>query len=275
MNELTYRGAQVFLNRDSALHQEALRPTPESNNLMLLQEFPPSGMELVAIVSMKHSTMQTVRTFSLAVLAAVALAGCGGGGEGEQTSAPATPGTGANSAPTIQGSPSTSVVAGQAYSFQPTASDPDGDALTFSVSNLPAWATFSAATGKISGTPSAADVATYSNIRVTVSDGKGGSASTAMFAITVTDLGTGSVTLSWTPPTQNEDGTALTDLAGYEVRYGKDQANLDRSVQLTNPSLSTYVVDSLTSGTWFFAVRSINSTGNGSVLSNVATKTIS
>jgi hypothetical protein len=265
----------VFLNRDSALHDDALRRAPDGNNLMLRQGFPQRGIELVDIVSMKHSTMQAVRTSSLAILAALALAGCGGGGEGEQTSAPATPGTGANSAPTIQGSPSTSVAAGQAYSFQPTASDPDGDALTFTISNPPAWATFNASTGKISGTPSAADVATYSNIRVTVSDGKGGTASTGMFAITVTDLGTGSVTLSWTPPTQNDDGSALTDLAGYEVRYGKDQGNLDRSVQLTNPSLNTYVVESLTSGTWFFAMRSINTSGTGSVLSNIATKTIS
>jgi Putative Ig domain len=221
---------------------------------------------------MKHTSMQAVRTSSLAILAAIAVAGCGGGGDGEQASAPAT---GANSAPTIQGSPSTSIAAGQAYSFQPTASDPDGDSLTFTVSGLPAWAAFNTSTGKISGTPTGADVATYSNIRVTVSDGKGGSASTGMFAITVTDIGTGSVTLSWTPPTQNDDGSALTDLTGYEVRYGTNQANLDRSVQVTNPSVNTFVVDSLTAGTWFFAVRSINSSGNGSVMSNVASKTIS
>jgi len=81
--------------------------------------------------------------------------------------------------------------------------------------------------------------------------------------------------LSWTPPTQNDDGTVLTDLTGYEVRYGTNQANLDRSVQVTNPSVNTFVVDSLTSGTWFFAIRSINSSGNGSVMSNVASKTIS
>lgn len=219
--------------------------------------------------------MQAVRTSSFAILAAMALAGCGGGGgDSEKPAAPAT-GTGANSAPTIQGSPSTSVAAGQAYSFQPTASDPDGDSLTFSVSGLPAWAAFNTATGKISGTPTGADVATYSNIRVTVSDGKGGSASTGMFAITVTAVGNLSVTLSWTPPTQNDDGSALTDLAGYELRYGTDQANLDRSVQLTNPSVNTYVIDSLTSGTWFFAVRTLNSSGGSSVLSNVASKTIS
>jgi len=209
----------------------------------------------------------------LAIFAAVALAGCGGGGgEGEKTSAPAT---GANSAPTIQGSPGTSIAAGQPYNFQPTASDADGDTLTFSIENKPAWASFNASTGKISGTPTASDVATYSSIRVTVSDGQGGSASTAMFAITVTDIGTGIVTLNWTPPTQNDDGSVLTDLAGYEVRYGKDQANLDRSVQLTNPSLNTYMVDSLTSGTWFFAVRSINRAGIGSAISNMASKTIS
>jgi hypothetical protein len=265
----------VSLNRDFALHYEQCRRAPDSNNLMLQQGFTQTGTELVEHMPMKHSIRRAIGTSSLAILAAVALAGCGGGGEGEQTSAPATPGNGANSAPTIQGSPSASVAAGQAYSFQPTASDPDGDALTFSVTGLPAWAAFNTSTGKISGTPSAADVATYSNIRVTVSDGKGGSASTAMFAITVTDLGTGSVTLSWTPPTQNDDGSALTNLAGYEVHYGKDQANLDRSVRLTNPSLNTFVVDSLTSGTWFFAISSINSTGTSSVLSNVASKTIS
>ena len=157
---------------------------------------------------MKHSTMRTVRTFSLALLAALAFAGCGGGGGGESEK-PSAPATGANSAPTIQGSPGTSVMAGQAYSFQPTASDPDGDQLTFTVSNKPAWAAFDTSTGRLSGTPTSADVATYSNIRVTVSDGKGGSAATGMFSITVADIGTSSVTLSWTPPTQNDDGTAL------------------------------------------------------------------
>lgn len=200
------------------------------------------------------------------------LTACGGGGGGsEGTPAPAT---GANTAPTIQGSPSTSVIAGQAYSFQPTASDPDGDSLTFSVTNLPAWASFSQSTGRISGTPSAADVATYSNIRVTVSDGKA-SASTAMFAITVTALGTASVTLSWTPPTQNEDGSTLTDLAGYEVHYGQSEGALDQSVQLSNPSLNSYVVENLSAGTWFFAVRSVNRQGVASQMSGTASKTIS
>jgi hypothetical protein len=220
---------------------------------------------------MKHSTQTIGRTSWLATFALVALAGCGGGGgDSEQPSAPAT---GANSAPTIQGSPGGSIVAGQAYSFQPTAADADGDTLTFTVSNLPSWATFNQTTGRISGTPAAADVATYSDIRITVSDGQA-SASTAMFSITVTSVGNASVTLSWTPPTQNEDGTALTDLAGYEVRYGQDEDDLNQAVQLSNASLNRYVVENLATGTWFFAVRAVNSAGVSSALSNVATKTI-
>lgn len=220
---------------------------------------------------MKHSR-QTIGTTSwLAAFALVALAGCGGGGGDSQQ--PSAPATGANSAPTIQGAPGSSVVAGQAYSFQPTAADADGDTLNFTVSNLPGWATFNQSTGRISGTPAAADVATYSSIRVTVSDGTA-SASTAMFSITVTSVGSASVTLSWTPPTQNEDGTTLTNLAGYEVRYGQDEDNLDQAVQLSNASLNRYVVENLVTGTWFFAVRAVNGAGASSVLSSVVSKTI-
>lgn len=219
---------------------------------------------------MKNSAFKMSGTW-LATWVLVVLAGCGGGGDSEKASAPAT---GSNSPPTIQGSPGGTAVAGQAYSFQPTASDPDGDTLTFTVANLPAWASFNQSNGRITGTPDASDVATYSNIRITVSDGEA-TASTAAFAITVAAVGTGTVTLSWTPPTQNEDGSALTDLAGYEVRYGLDQANLNQSIQLTNPSVNTFVVDSLSSGTWFFAVRSVNSAGVVSVLSGIASKTVS
>ncbi len=238
---------------------------------MPLQGFLPSGIELGLFLGMKHSTSTMGGRCSwLTVFALVALAGCGGGG-GDEPSAPAT---GNNSAPTIQGSPGGSVVAGQAYSFQPSASDSDGDTLTFSVANLPAWASFNQSNGRISGTPAAADVATYSNIRITVSDGEA-SASTSAFSITVSSVGAASVTLSWTPPTANEDGSALTDLAGYEVQYGRSQGALDQSIQVTNPSVNTFVVDNLSTGTWFFAVRSVNRQGVSSQTSSVASKTVS
>lgn len=46
----------------------------------------------------------------------------------------------ANRAPTISGKPATSATVGKSYTFQPTARDPDGDKLTYSISNKPAWA---------------------------------------------------------------------------------------------------------------------------------------
>src|SRR5207248_8287981 len=88
-------------------------------------------------------------------------------------------------APTISGSPATSVVAGQNYSFTPTTTDPSGGTLTFSISNPPSWATFSTSTGQLSGTPATGNVGTYSNIVISVSDGMQ-SASLAAFSISVT-----------------------------------------------------------------------------------------
>jgi hypothetical protein len=213
----------------------------------------------------------------LAVLGMVALAGCGGGGDGD----PATgggnppPAGGSNAPPTIQGQPNGSVAAGQAFSFQPTASDPNGDTLTFSVTNLPAWATFNSSTGRISGTPTTADVATYSGIAVQVSDGQA-SASLPAFAITVmqAQAGNGSATLSWVAPSQNADGTPLTDLAGFQVQYGRSEGDLSQSVTLDNPSLNRYVVENLSDGIWFFSVAAINSRGVLSASSSVASKTI-
>lgn len=99
--------------------------------------------------------------------------------------------TSTNSAPKISGTPATSATVGQAYSFRPTASDANGDALTFFISNKPSWASFSSATGTLSGTPSSSNVGTTSNIVIKVSDGKT-SASLSAFSITVATSGTSS-----------------------------------------------------------------------------------
>src|SRR5688572_16972758 len=213
----------------------------------------------------------------LVVLTAVLMGGCGGGGGGgssDSSNATPPPSSGANTAPTISGTPASSVVAGQAYSFQPSAADANGDQLTFSVANLPGWATFNASTGGISGTPTAAQVGAYSNITISVSDGTA-NATLAAFSITVSDVAAGSATLSWTPPTQNSDGTTLTNLAGFQVRYGRTAGNLDQTVSLDNPSINRYVVENLSSGTWYFAVVALNSAGVASSLSNTSNKTIS
>lgn len=210
------------------------------------------------------------------IVIALLTAACGGGGDGETASAPQNPGPGGgtNAPPTIQGQPGTSVLAGQAYNFRPTAADSNGDSLTFTAANVPDWASFNQTTGAVTGTPTSSDVGTYSGITITVSDGTA-TASLTAFAITVTDTATGSATVSWTPPTQNSDGSALTNLSGYRIAYGRSATVLDRSISLNNPSLSSAVVDNLSSGTWFFSVSAVNNQGAASNPSNVASKTIS
>jgi hypothetical protein len=216
---------------------------------------------------------RNLRTYAATAVLALAIAGCGGGGGSESTAQTPPPAGGStNAPPTISGSPNGSVLAGQAYSFQPTAADPNNDSLTFTITNKPAWAQFNATTGALSGTPTSAQVGAYGNISIQVSDGSM-NASLGPFTITVTDSGNGAATVSWTPPTQNTDGSPLT-LAGYQIVYGRSADNLNQSAQVSNPSISTYVVDNLTTGTWFFAVIAVSSTGTTSEQSTVVSKTI-
>jgi len=179
-----------------------------------------------------------------------------------------------NRAPTITGVPPTSIAVGMAYSFTPTSNDLDGDTLTFSVANLPAWASFDTATGRVSGTPAAQDVGTTNGIVITVEDGRQGTASLAAFSVSVQAIVFGSATLSWLPPTTNTDGSPLTNLAGYKVYWGPSQGNYPNSTTLANPGLTTYVIDNLAPGTWYFVATAYNAAGTESSFSGVASKTI-
>jgi hypothetical protein len=178
-----------------------------------------------------------------------------------------------NRAPTISGNPSTAVMEGAPYSFQPTASDADGDVLTFSIVNKPAWATFTTSTGRLQGTPTPGDVGTISGIVISVSDGEA-SASLGAFAIAVQAVATGSVTLNWVSPTQNDDGSPLTNLAGFKVYWGTTQGTYPNSTTLNNPGLTSYVVENLLPGTYFFSMSALNSMGVESPRSNAASKSI-
>ncbi len=142
----------------------------------------------------------------------------------------------ANRPPVISGTPGTSATVGQAYSFTPTASDPDGQTLTFSIANRPSWATtFNTSTGRLSGTPAAADAGSYAGIVVSVSDGTA-TVSLPSFTLTVQQVQTGSATITWTPPTQNTDNSSLTNLRGYRIYYGMSSSNLTRSSTYRTPA---------------------------------------
>jgi hypothetical protein len=82
------------------------------------------------------------------------------------------------------------------------------------------------------------------------------------------------VSLAWVAPTQNSNGTPISDLAGYKIHYGTASANYTKVVAVSNPSLSRYVLDSLESGTYFFAITAYNSKGIESTLSGEISATL-
>jgi len=219
------------------------------------------------------------------------LASCGGDEDGANEPDPAPSGNGSvtqpepeptppspppeppNSAPTISGKPATTVVAGSEYRFRASASDADGDVLRFGIQNKPEWASFSATKGELRGTPTNSDVGTYSNIVIWVTDGAA-TAKLQPFSMTVEAIGLGSVTLEWVAPTERVDGTPLTDLAGFKVYWGTESRSYTQSVEIDNPAVTTYVVDNLGPGTYYFATTALTEDGLESDYSNEATKTI-
>jgi hypothetical protein len=212
------------------------------------------------------------------ILVGIQLVGCGNSSSSSSNSPASTPAanssvTGANGSATISGTPMASAVVGSAYNFTPAASDPNGNALSFSIQNKPSWASFNSQTGQISGTPTSADVGSYSNVSISVSDGVL-SATLPSFSISVTQIGTGSATLSWIPPTTNANGTTLTNLAGYLVHYGTNAASLAETITIANPGISTYVISNISPGTWFFSVTAFNTSKVESHFSNIVHKMI-
>jgi hypothetical protein len=165
------------------------------------------------------------------------------------------------------------VIAGATYSFLPSASDPDGDALSFSISGKPEWATFTPSTGALVGT---AQLGTFSGIVITVSDGEA-TRSIGPFTITVApQSAAGSATLSWAIPGQYTDGSALPveQLVGYRIYHGTTSTVLNQIAQLEGNSSTNHVVEQLAPGTHFFAVTAVSATGTESALSQIASKTI-
>jgi hypothetical protein len=215
---------------------------------------------------------------------AILLTGCLGDSGGSSSKSAAPPATGgsdggstgipSNRAPTISGTPATAAKTQQPYVFQPSATDPDGDAITFTIANKPAWATFDTKTGRLAGTPSSTYTGKFSGIRISVSDGTNTS-SLAAFEINVAATTvSGTATLRWAPPTENIDGSPLTNLAGYIIRYGTSLTVPGQELRIGSPDITSAVVENLGPGTWYFTVSAFTTAGVESAASNAGSKTI-
>ena len=84
----------------------------------------------------------------------------------------------------------------------------------------------------------------------------------------------GSVSLSWTAPTENEDNSPLADLAGYMIHYGTRAGQYSNTIHVDDPKATSYEVENLSSGTYYFAMTAISTDGAESALSNMIAKTV-
>lgn len=85
----------------------------------------------------------------------------------------------------------------------------------------------------------------------------------------------GATTLSWIIPTEREDDSPLTNLAGFNVYVGIASGLYSETIRIENPSINVYVVERLDSGTiYYFAVTAFDSDDLESDFSNEVSKAI-
>lgn len=86
--------------------------------------------------------------------------------------------------------------------------------------------------------------------------------------------GTGTATLSWEPPRRDLNGSAIKNLAGYFIYYGRDPTNLNVTIKIPDPYVTTYTVDKLSPGTYYFRIVAFTDTGIKGSASPTVSKTI-
>lgn len=206
-----------------------------------------------------------VRSCVLVVFAA--LAACGGGGDSEISGAPT-----ASSTVAIGGPNADAAVANQHYQYVPEVGDFAGADVVFSVENKPAWATFDSGTGMLTGTPASADVGSRSTVRIVAVAGS--KRATVEFQLQVVASADGVASIALAAPLTRTDGSALQNLAGYRIYYGKTRARLDQFVDVKDRAATNAIVSQLTPGTWYFAATAYDANGLESDPTDLQQKTI-
>lgn len=93
-----------------------------------------------------------------------------------------------NVSPEITNMAAGSVAQDAAYTYIPEVADPDDSRLNFDIVNKPDWASFEPSTGELSGTPTNADVGSYTGIEITATDDPGASDTVGPFTLEVTNV---------------------------------------------------------------------------------------
>ena len=96
----------------------------------------------------------------------------------------------------------------------------------------------------------------------------GGGTTNRSVTVTINQHNDGTVSLAWDPPTTNEDGSGLNDLAGYEIHYGNQEGDYQEMIDIPNAGIASYVVENLAPNIYYFIVKAYDLDGNKSTASN-------
>ena len=168
------------------------------------------------------------------LISVVLLAGCGGSSHSAGSASDASDAA-AVTPPPSAGTPPTNSVGSTPIASTPVAASP--------VATTPVTSTPVATTPVASGSGSSSSGATSG------SGSSGGATSPT------------NVTLSWSAPTENTNGSALTNLTGYIIYYGTSATSMTQTIDINTVGMLTYVVDNLSAGSWYFQIVAVNATG--------------
>lgn len=86
----------------------------------------------------------------------------------------------------------------------------------------------------------------------------------------------GSAKLSWSIPTQRENGDALAlnEISSYEIYVTAENAGTSRTIRVDNRNQTQFTLDQLSEDTYYFSMVTIDTEGMYSELSQVVSKTI-
>lgn len=126
-----------------------------------------------------------------------------------------------------------------------------------------AWASQCTASGAWSGAKATIGTAAVAGVT-----------SSSVYTLTCSAGADTTATLSWTAPTTNTDGSALTNLSGYNIYGGQVQASLAFLGQAKSPTTLTYVLLNQPAGVNYYAATAYNVLGLESPRSSIVSKTI-
>jgi len=157
----------------------------------------------------------------------------------------------------------------------PVASTANGKQFALALTSVAGDADFgtpAAATVQVSNSATAS--AGTSNSGSGASSGSSSSSGSGSSSSSGSATTSGTVTLSWSAPTENTNGSALTNLSGYVINYGTSAVALTQTISISTVGMLSYVISNLSSGTWYFEVVAVNASGVQSSPSSVVSMTI-